>query len=510
MVPTVRDQVEPKKMRASSRWALGVCVLVVLLAGGYIRWRSSRSVEPTVAEGATSDAAKQVEAPSESVASAESQVQFHHDSWDAAGLEIQMAQEAPLAQTLELTGKITLNDDHVAHIYPLVEGRVDEVHVQFGDRVQKGQLLLVVQSKEVGKAMLELYQDRLHRDFARAKDAWTQQVAANTKELIETLRHDTSMEAIEERFQNRPMGEYREKLLSAYVSLYKSRMDYERLAPLSRDGVAPAKQLMAAEADRNADRAKLTAWMEQIDQEAQQSALVSQQTLKEADTRVSVDETNLKILGFDDASLEKIDPTVQGETISHYPIVSPFDGTVISKDAVLMERVGPESQLLSIADLSTVWVTTDIYEEHLPLLKSLAGEALRVRSDVWPDRTFEAKVFYTGDILHEESRTISMRAVADNSEGLLKPGMFVRVELPDLARSTVLQVPTSAIQEHDGQSFVFVHVREDQFERRTVKLGRSNREVVEILSGIRAGEPVVIRGGFALKSRMLESLLSEE
>lgn len=509
MMQQVRDQVEPAKTRASSPWALGACVLVVLLAGAYIRWRSSQAENgPKPLE--TLVATTSSELAADPASKTDDLVQFARESWNAAGLEIQLANESPLVEAIELTGKITLNDDHVAHIYPLVEGRVDEVHVQFGDRVKKGQLLLVVQSKEVGKAMLELYQDRLHRDFARTKDVWTQQVAANTRELIETLKHDTPMDTIEEQFQNRPMGEYREKLLSAYVSLYKSRMDYERLAPLSRDGVAPAKQLMAAEADRNADRAKLTAWMEQIDQEAQQSALVSKQTLKEADTRVSVDETNLKILGFDDESLAKIDPTIQGETISHYPLVAPFDGTVISKDAVLMERVGPETQLLSVANLSTVWVTTDIYEEHLPLLKSLAGESLRVRSNVWPDRTFEAKVFYTGDIVDESSRTIAMRAVADNAEGLLKPGMFVTVELPDVKQSTVLQVPTSALQEHDGQTFVFVHLRDDQFERRVVKRGRSNREVVEILDGVRAGEPVVVQGGFALKSRMLESLLSEE
>src|SRR5690606_7481603 len=131
-------------------------------------------------------------------------------------------------------------------------------------------------------------------------------------------------------------------------------------------------------------------------------------------TRVAVDETSLKILGFDDAVLKSVNPETQGEAIAHYPIVAPFDGTIISKDVVLLERVGPESQILSIADLSKVWVTADIYEQHLPLLQQLNGKTVKLHADAWPDREFEAKVFYTGDIVHETTRTVSLRAVAEN------------------------------------------------------------------------------------------------
>src|SRR5690606_23032963 len=108
---------------------------------------------------------------------------------------------------------------------------------------------------------------------------------------------------------------------------------------------------------RNAARATLQSLIEQIQQDATQSAILSTYALKELTTRVAVDETSLKILGFDDAALEAVNPETQGEAIAHYPIVAPFDGTIISKDVVLLERVGPESQILSIADLSKVWVT---------------------------------------------------------------------------------------------------------------------------------------------------------
>ena len=208
------------------------------------------------------------------------------------------------------------------------------------------------------------------------------------------------------------------------------------------------------------------------------------------------------------AAIRTIDPK-QGEALAHCPIHAPVDGTVISKDVALLEQVGPTNQSLGVADMATVWLTADVYEEHLRLLKQVANQAVTFRSEAWPDRVFEARIFYTGDIVDSETRTISLRAVADNTDRMLKPGMFVTVELPAKAQATVLQVPLTAIQEHEGKSFVFVHGSGDTFERRDVKLGRRNPKVVEVLDGINAGDEIVVSGGFALKSQMLAALLAE-
>lgn len=446
----------------------------------------------------------------EEVVSTPGAIHFPKESWESVNLKFEGLQKSELRKTITLTGKIGLNEDHVAHIYPLVDGRVEEVKVQFGDRVKKDQLLVVIQSKEVGQAKMELFQDRLHRDFVVQKDKWTDEILANTSTLISSIQENVSIENIEQSFKNRPMGEFRDKLLSAYVSLYKSNKDCERLAPLSESGATGAKQLMEAETNRNVDRVKLQSWVEQITQDSRQATLVSKQAVKEAETKVSVDETNLKILGFNDDELKEIDPAKQGEAISHYPIVSPFDGTIISKDVVLLERVGPTSQILSIADLSTVWVKTDCFEEHLPLLTQLKDKTIIVRSSAWPEKSFEAKVFYTGDIVEEATRTVAMRAEAKNDEGLLKPGMFVSVELPEGEATQVLQVDEAAVFDHEGQPFVFVHVGDDLFERRDIKSGRRSKGHIEVLDGLREGDEIVIQGGFALKSKLLASLLSEE
>jgi cobalt-zinc-cadmium efflux system membrane fusion protein len=435
-------------------------------------------------------------------------ITFPRASWKAAAVEIKPAAVAPLEQVTTLTGKISLNEDRVALIYPLVEGRVDVVNVGLGDAVKKGQEMAVIQSREVGQAMLQLAQDRLQLSFAQRKDAWTQSVAANTQAMIELLRANAAVEEIETQLRNRPLGEYRDKLMTAYIEHATSRKNLDRLTPLQSQGIVAARQIFEAEATWTTARASLQSLLEQIEQDAKQSAIMSAQTVQELQTRVAVDETALEILGFDDDAIATIDPK-QGEALAHCPIHAPFDGTVISKDVVLLEHVGPTNQILGVADMTTVWLAADVYEEHLRLLRQVKDQPVRFRSDAWPDQVFEARIFYTGDIVDSDTRTMSMRAIANNAEGLLKPGMFVTVELPAVAQATVLQVPLTAVLEHEGKSFVFVHTDDDIFVRHDVRLGRRNAKSIEILDGIAAGDNVVINGGFALKSQMLAALLAE-
>lgn len=437
------------------------------------------------------------------------EIEFPRESWGAAKIVLQPVEAAPLEQTLELTGKVSLNQDRVAHIYPLVEGRVAAVNVQFGQRVAKGELLVVVRSREVGSAMLKLYEDRLLLEYAKVKDRWTQSVKENTHALIDMIQRSAPLEEIEDAFRDRALGSHRNALLTAYIELQKHQIDMQRLEPLSQQGAVAARRFIESESQMNAARATLQSLMEQIRQDTVQAAMESAQAVKELQTRVTVDEASLRIIGFDDESLAAIDSQRLGEMVSHYPVVAPFDGTIISKDVALLERVGPESQILSIADLSTVWINADIYEEHLSLLESLDQQTIYLKSAAWPDRTFQARVFYTGDVVDESTRTISLRALADNDHGHLKPGMFVRIEVPSGSPDNVVQVPLEAVQAHAGNTFVFVHVEGDRFARRDVVLGRRNDRAVEIVSGLALGEMAVVSGGFTLKSQMLAELLEE-
>ena len=147
----------------------------------------------------------------------------------------------------------------------------------------------------------------------------------------------------------------------------------------------------------------------------------------------------------------------------------------------------------------------------MPLLGELQGKPLEFRSAGYPGQKFTATVIYTGDLVDETTRAVRLIARADNPRRLLKPGMFIEVRLPKGSQSDVLTVPAGSIQQHAGESFVFVQrPNAEEFERRPIERGREVDGQVEIVSGLEPGERVVTQGGFALKSEMLRELMAED
>jgi len=437
-------------------------------------------------------------------------IELPEELWGPSGIAIEKPREEMLAVPVTLTGKVSLNEDRISHIYPMVEGTVDSVSVSLGQSVKADDLLVVIHSREIGQAKLNLYQARLQREIAVVKRDLQTRIAENTRRLIDELRLRRPIQEIEGRFRTMAMGDYRERLLASYAGYLKSQADVTRLENVQDSGAVSGKLLLTAKSARDADLATFQSRIEQIEYEMQTDILLANQAVKEADTRVAVDATSLRILGVDTKDIESVDPTTQGEAISHYPIRAPFDGTVITKDCTVREQVRSSASVLTVADLSTVWITADVFEENVPLLKSLEEQTVSIVNEAWPDKTFSAKVFYTGEIMDEKTRTISLRAIADNSDRLLKPGMFVRVVIPGGNSGSAMTVPSEAIQEHEGKKFVFVQVGATEFDRREVQVGPRLQGRTAIVRGVGPKDSVVVQGAFVLKSRMLAELLGEE
>jgi multidrug efflux pump subunit AcrA (membrane-fusion protein) len=160
------------------------------------------------------------------------------------------------------------------------------------------------------------------------------------------------------------------------------------------------------------------------------------------------------------------------------------------------------------ADLSAVWVQADAFEGDLPLIRALGGRGVVFRSPTAGIDQRPAELVYAGDIVDRTSRTLTLTASAPNPRRELKPGMFVEVGLPRGGASPVLQVPASAVQRHDGRTFVFVHAGGGEFRRADVSLGREGGDRVEVKSGLAPGDAVVVEGGFVLKSELLRDQLA--
>jgi cobalt-zinc-cadmium efflux system membrane fusion protein len=109
-----------------------------------------------------------------------------------------------------------------------------------------------------------------------------------------------------------------------------------------------------------------------------------------------------------------------------------------------------------------------------------------------------------------QTNSVSLIAEIGNEHGLLRPGLFVRVSIPIGAPKDVLSTPATAVLQHKGAKFVFVQIGPKTFRRADVTTGLETDKVVEIVSGLTEGEPVVVQGAIALKAEMLIATLVKE
>jgi len=185
---------------------------------------------------------------------------------------------------------------------------------------------------------------------------------------------------------------------------------------------------------------------------------------------------------------------------------APRAGMVVSKHVVPGEHLTPNKEVLTVADLSVVWVLASVYERDLAgLLQARAAGPLEAQVTVaaFPDRVFPGKVDHVEATMEEATRTVKIRVVVPNEKALLRPGMFAQVEVVLGGAGHALLVPAQAVVGDGAERFVFVEIGEDRFLRRDVRPGQTQGQGLEILEGLEAGEKVVVQGAFLLKSDIL-------
>ncbi len=184
-------------------------------------------------------------------------------------------------------------------------------------------------------------------------------------------------------------------------------------------------------------------------------------------------------------------------------LTAPFGGIIVKSAASDGEPVGPETELFTIADLSTVWVQADVYEKDIHSIRQ--GQEARIITDSYPDQVFIGKITYISDFLDPKTRTAKVRCEVPNSGQRLKLEMFATIQLPTPQNRKALVVPSSAIQKVDDRNVVFVKVNDIEFQARHVQLAGHSEGWVEVTSGLEQGETVATHGSFFLKSTMLRS-----
>jgi cobalt-zinc-cadmium efflux system membrane fusion protein len=337
-------------------------------------------------------------------------VQFPGDSPQLKALataEAQVEQE----RTLVLTGRIAWDESITSRVFAPVAGRIVSLEAKPGDRVRKGQVLARLTSPEFGQALAE----------ARRAQA---DVSASERAL-------------------------------------------RRARELGEAGVAPRKDVEAAEADNARSQAeferatgRLKAW----------NALGAQDQV--------------------------------------FALASPVDGVVVERNAnpgqeFRPDQAGPGSPpLFTVSDPARLWVQLDVPENALGIVKP--GLVARVTADAVPEAQADVTIDFVPDGLDPVTRTLRVRGTLPNALRRFKAEMFVRGR-STYAGSGAPVIPASAVLLVGGRHVAFVETGPGRYSRRPVKAEDAGIERMRVLDGVRAGEKVVVEGTLFLQQILAAS-----
>ncbi|MCW2245985.1 multidrug efflux system membrane fusion protein [Azospirillum fermentarium] len=191
-------------------------------------------------------------------------------------------------------------------------------------------------------------------------------------------------------------------------------------------------------------------------------------------------------------------------TIAQKLIRAPFGGDLGIRQVNVGDYVGPGNPIVTLTDLSRLFVNFSLPEQALPRLS--IGQKVRVLTDAFPGRTFDAVITTVEPQVSTDTRAIKVQATVGNAEGLIRPGMFAHVEVVEPPKPGVLVVPDTAVDYTVyGDSVFVVHAKAGDggkealtVARVPVKTGPRHVGIVEILDGLKPGERVVVSGQLKL------------
>lgn len=290
--------------------------------------------------------------------------------------------------------------------------------------------------------------------------------------------------------------------------VHEARSEYQR----AKTDLAKARSQRSF-AERTRDRMKRlyelkAASLEQYDlAESQLRDALS--TVRNAE--IELERTRVHLVEFLDVPAEDHPEHKPGEFLHDedlVPVKSRNGGVVTKRDTSLGAVLKAADMVLEVSDLSTVWMIAALPENLLGKVK--VGMTAAVQVQAYPDDAFPGRIARLGDQLDPETRTVPVRIILANPGQRLRPEMYGVAEIAAGGAEDALYIPQSALQDLNGQAVVFVDKGEGKYAVRPVRTGRIQRANVEVLEGLTAGERVVSRGGFVLKSQMFKSSLAEE
>lgn len=458
-----------------------------------------------------------------------------------AGIEWRPALRKTLQQELKVPGTIMASPQGRAVVTPPAAGQVIRIHVKPGDRVRAGQPIASLRSGDLAEASARIIEAEqglasaqagvreahsevdlanaklrtarqlLDRQQSFAKTGAFSQPAlqAAQKELADAeadLERGKQDQAVHEVQLERAERLYKQELISR-TELEQARLEvatdkirqrnaerrielakatYDRERKIADQGLSNSREIQAAEAE-----------VRSANLEVQQARI----RLNSATSAVATSRKGVQAAHIGYTALSGTGRASGGSLV----VGAPIDGVVVDLEATLGQAVERTTELCEIENLNAVLVMAQVSDKQVGLAK--VGSSAQVTVSAFPGRNFAGVVQVVGSRLDSKTRALPVQVLIDNRDGLLRSGMAAVVRLGIGSSSSAIVVPKSAIVEDGDARKLYIAEDGGKFEERTVVLGRTQGDLVEIVEGVATGDRVVTKGAFVLKSEKVKGEL---
>lgn len=214
------------------------------------------------------------------------------------------------------------------------------------------------------------------------------------------------------------------------------------------------------------------------------------------DRIVRASEQKLASLGISQNQIDQLKRTKK--TTRLIDVYSPQNGVVTTLNVREGNRITAETDVMTITDLSTIWILVEVYESEAPWVK--VGQEAEATLPYLPDIVWRGRVEYIYPTIDSKTRTLKLRLRFENPKGTLKPNMYANIRLAVDPKPNTISIPIEALIRSENSDRVIVDLGDGRFEPRLVKTGIESADRVEIISGLKPGEKVVTSAQFLIDS----------
>ncbi|MEP7037710.1 MAG: efflux RND transporter periplasmic adaptor subunit [Acidobacteriota bacterium] len=492
-------EVEEEKPLVKSRKIYIIGGLIALSVAFVLIWlyatRNSGGGKPVPAPRNVSFG--ETDAGNDALKTGEQTITISPEQLEAANLKIVTVGEdlSVESSATSATGVVQPNDYKETPVMSLVGGVVRRINVELGQLVRAGQTIAVIYSDELAAVESNYLSKRAEVDEADKRYKRAGKLTDIAAESRSELDAATAAVKIAEADHIEHLSHFSRtgKLLEIGAV---SREEFEMAR--AKHETAQAK---LDEAESRLERAKKLLNINPARRAELDNALTQ---LKSSQAELASMRQKLLVLGLPAQKVNSLTSTTQ--ISSELPVASPVSGTITARKVNQGEVVSANAELLTVTNLSTVWVIGQVYERDLSKLRT--GSGASVTTDAYPGEVFRGNVSYIDPNLDQNTRTAQVRIELPNSGEKFKVGMYVNIAFANLGGSenTVPTVPIEAVQTINNQQIVFLATENPNvFVMKSVKIGAESNGLYPVLEGLFVGDKVVTEGSFLLRAEWQKS-----